>query len=136
MGFHLFFLNTIFTLVSISSIIPQAVQIRSLPFNSDVVRVRDCALQGVVLAMLTVSWVFRVKLPDGVDVLTPFRSIIWYVRVGWPAGGTGIFALVQGGFAVLGLVGRRRVGGKGVTVRRGETDPLLQGTRDMFEEQA
>ncbi|PYH70539.1 uncharacterized protein BO88DRAFT_250236 [Aspergillus vadensis CBS 113365] len=136
MGFHLFFLNTIFTLVSICSIIPQAVQFRSLPSNSSVLRVRNCALQGVVLAMIAVSWVFRVKLPDGVDDLTPFRSIIWYVRVGWPAGGTGIFALVQGGLAVLGLVGRRRMGGKGVAVRGGETDPLLQATRDVVEEQA
>ncbi|OJZ88636.1 hypothetical protein ASPFODRAFT_44358 [Aspergillus luchuensis CBS 106.47] len=136
MGFHLFYLNTIFTLLSICSIIPQAVQFRSLSLNLGVVRVRDCALQGVVLAMLTVSWVFRVKLPDGVDVLTPFRSIIWYVWVGWPAGGTGMFALVQGGLAVLGLAGRRRVGGKGVIVRGGETAPLLQGTGDVVEEQA
>ncbi|RAH61474.1 hypothetical protein BO85DRAFT_435740 [Aspergillus piperis CBS 112811] len=83
MGFHLFYLNTIFTLLSICSIIPQAVQFRSLSLNLGVVRVRDCALQGVVLAMLTVSWVFRVKLPDGVDVLTPFRSIIWEKESGW-----------------------------------------------------
>ncbi|PYH35185.1 uncharacterized protein BO87DRAFT_415391 [Aspergillus neoniger CBS 115656] len=83
MGFHLFFLNTIFTLLSICSIIPQAVQFRSPPLNSGVVRVRNCALQGVVLAMIAVSWVFRVKLPDGVNVLTPFRSIIWEKESGW-----------------------------------------------------
>ncbi|KAL3263330.1 hypothetical protein ABHI18_001867 [Aspergillus niger] len=37
-GFHLFFLNTIFTLLSICSIIPQAIQLRSLSLASGVVR--------------------------------------------------------------------------------------------------
>lgn len=101
-GFHLFFFNIIFTLLSICLIIPQAIQLRSLSLDSGVVRVRDLVLQAVLLTMLAVSWVFRVSLPSGVDVLTPFRSIAWYVRVGWPAGGTGVFAIVQGALAVLG----------------------------------
>ncbi|RAL13201.1 uncharacterized protein BO97DRAFT_442635 [Aspergillus homomorphus CBS 101889] len=76
-GFHLYYLNTIFTLLSICSFIPQAIQLRSSLLGSGVVSVRDWALQAVVLAMLAVSWLFRLKLPSGVDVLTPFRSILW-----------------------------------------------------------
>ncbi|GCB22919.1 hypothetical protein AAWM_05804 [Aspergillus awamori] len=133
-GFHLFFLNTICTLLSICSIIPQAIQLSSLSLDSGVVRVRDLVVQAVVLTMLAVSWVFRVSLPSGVDVLTPLRSIAWYVRVGWPAGGTGVFAIVQGGLAVLGMMGRRRVCGS--VGGEGETDPLMGGSRNVVAERA
>ncbi|RAH46321.1 uncharacterized protein BO95DRAFT_452683 [Aspergillus brunneoviolaceus CBS 621.78] len=121
------------------SIIPQAIQLRSLSLDWGVVRVRDWTLQAVVLAMLAVSWLFRVRFASREDnVLTPFRSIAWFVRVGWPAGGTGMFAVVQGGLAVLGLLGRRRVvgGGEGVRVSEGETNPLLGGTRHAVPEHA
>ncbi|OJJ73398.1 hypothetical protein ASPBRDRAFT_205648 [Aspergillus brasiliensis CBS 101740] len=134
MGLHIYFLNTLGTLPVICSFIPQAIRLRSLSVDSGVVRVQDWALQAVVLAMIAASWIFRVKLADDEDdVLMPFRSIPWFVRVGWPAGGTGIFAVVQGGFAVLGVVGRKGVVGGG---GQGETDPLLGGTRDGVEEHA
>ncbi|GKZ27096.1 hypothetical protein AbraIFM66951_008084 [Aspergillus brasiliensis] len=136
MGFHIYFLSTLGTLLVICAFIPQAIRLRSLPANSGVVRVRDWTLQAVVLAMIAVSWIFRVKLPSGEDdVLMPFRSIPWFVRIGWPAGGTGIFAVVQGGLAVLGMMGRKGVVGGG-SGGQAETDPLLGGTRDGVEEHA
>jgi hypothetical protein len=125
-GAHFFFISPLATLLGICSIIPQAIQIRSLLSSPSpglgVVSIRDWALQGVVFALLAVSWVFRVRIGSGEDVTLPFRSAYWYMRVGWAAGGTGAFAIVQGVLAVLGRVGRK-LDCEGVGSE--ERDPLL-----------
>jgi hypothetical protein len=125
-GAHFFLINPLVTVLGMCSIIPQAIQIRSLLSSPSpglgVVSIRDWALQGVVFALLAASWVFRVTIGSGEDVTLPFRSIYWYVRVGWAAGGTGAFAVVQGVLAVLGQAGRK-FGREGVG--SGERDPLL-----------
>ncbi|EHA18334.1 hypothetical protein ASPNIDRAFT_38060 [Aspergillus niger ATCC 1015] len=113
---------------------PQAIQLRLLSLDSGVVRVRDLVVQAVVLTMLAVSWVFRVSLPSGVDVLTPLRSIVWYVRVGWPAGRHGGICDCSWVLAVLRMMGRRRLGGS--VGGKGETDPLMGGSRNVVEERA
>jgi hypothetical protein len=125
-GAHFFFINPLVTVLGICSIIPQAIQIRSLLSSPSpglgVVSIRDFALQGVVFALLAGSWVFRVRIGSGADVKLPFRSVYWYVRVAWAAGGTGAFAIVQGVLAILGRIGRK-LDCEGLG--SGETEPLL-----------
>ncbi|PYI06824.1 hypothetical protein BO78DRAFT_429336 [Aspergillus sclerotiicarbonarius CBS 121057] len=127
-GGHFFIISLLVTLLSICSIIAQATRLRSQLSSPSpglgVVSFRDWALQGVVFAVLAVSWIFRARIGSEEDVTWPFRSIFGYLRMGWAAGGSGIFAMVQAGLVVLG----RGWSHEGVVL--GESEPLLGEQRD------
>ncbi|OJJ42505.1 hypothetical protein ASPZODRAFT_76718 [Penicilliopsis zonata CBS 506.65] len=65
-GWNFFIVSPLTTLLSVCSIVPQAIQLRSQLSSPSpdqgMMRIQDCALQGVVFGVLAASWLFRVKI--------------------------------------------------------------------------
>ncbi|KAJ5767250.1 uncharacterized protein N7511_004866 [Penicillium nucicola] len=126
-GGHLLFLNPIVTIVAIGAFFYQARAIRAPPIGDlQAVSIEGLLTQGVVFAVVAISWTMRVKFLDlslG-DIIAHGGLFSWYELVGWAAVDNAVFAIVQISLFCL----ARKYGG--VKMNDAEREPLLGAARD------
>jgi hypothetical protein len=90
--FHSVIVNPIVTLGGMLSLFFQIQKAHTMSL-------KGLAIQGVVFALVALSWIARVKFPPigefPITRLTPGTIRTWYELVGWPAVDNIIFAITQ-----------------------------------------
>ncbi|KAF9888963.1 hypothetical protein FE257_008133 [Aspergillus nanangensis] len=124
-GGHLLFINPIATILAIGAFFYQARAIRALPIgNLQAISLLGLLTQGVVFAVVAISWTMRVKFLDlsfG-DIIAHGGWFSWYELVGWAAVDNAVFAMVQ---IALFCLARKYAGAK---MDDAEREPLLGAT--------
>ncbi|KAB8276494.1 hypothetical protein BDV30DRAFT_224210 [Aspergillus minisclerotigenes] len=119
LGSHMIFVNPVVTLLALAAL---PAQLRELKWHGHAaLSLTGLASQAVIFAVLSLSWVFRVRLYYNLsDFFRTWGSFTsWYQLVGWVAVDHLVFAIVQG---ILFLVVLRR---KRTVTAEGENEPLL-----------